>query len=176
MSQGEPSTLVFHMKGTCSRASGFVFAFTAGLSRLASASGVDSMAIAMSLPAMRSDTATLQKTSALQAVLPQNRAKAAVAAQLLEDEGVFEAQLDKEFFQERASKGQKVKLTKAEKRALKFMARREEAQSGDGTLDEVDSAQDLHALKSMLAGGQRQQKGRKQRVEAGAMLQQAHRK
>lgn len=81
-------------------------------------------------------------------------------------EEAFEAQLDKEFFQA-AKKDKKAKLTKAEKRALKFMIRREEAQSGELLFDEDDSAQDVHAIKSMLANGKKQKNGHKNYVETG---------
>ena len=88
---------------------------------------------------------------------------------------MFEAQLDKEFFHESINKGQKVKLTKAEKRALKFMARREGAEGAE-VIFESDSVHDLGAVKSVLASDKRFKKGGKNRVEAGALLDGSHRK
>lgn len=81
-------------------------------------------------------------------------------------EEAFEAQLDKDFFQA-ANKAKKAKLTKAEKRALKFMARREEAQSGELLFDEDESVQDVDTIKAMLANDRRQKKSHKNFVETG---------
>ena len=54
---------------------------------------------------------------------PTNKSMPAL---LNDQEAAFEAQLDKDFFE--SGKGKKAKLTKAEKRALKFMVRRDDDQ------------------------------------------------
>lgn len=82
---------------------------------------------------------------------------------------MFEAQLDKEFFQENLNKGKKVKLTKAEKRALKFMARREGGVGAEIVFDDIGS-QNIPAVKSMLTNDKKFKKGGKNRVGADDLL------
>ena len=43
--------------------------------------------------------APLEEKKTIKSVLPQNAKKAAMVAQVLDQEGLFEAQIDKEFFQ-----------------------------------------------------------------------------
>jgi len=67
-------------------------------------------------------------------------------------EAAFEAQLDKDFFQA-SGKGKKAKLTKAEKRALKFMVRRDDDEGGAYIKD--DASIDVHGAKAKIAKDQR---------------------
>jgi len=80
---------------------------------------------------------------------PTNKSMPAL---LNDQEAAFEAQLDKDFFQG-AGKGKKAKLTKAEKRALKFAVRRDDDEAGDYMGD--DASIDVQGAKAKIAKDQR---------------------
>jgi len=88
----------------------------------------------------------------VEAVMPAQPTNKSMPALVEDQEAAFEAQLDKDFFQS-TGKGKKAKLTKAEKRALKFMVRRDDDVGGQYLKE--DASIDVEGAKAKIAKDQK---------------------